>query len=374
MSMDGVVEGVWGEAASLPKRLTAAGVACLLRLLLGLSALWCAAGASVASEAVRQTGSAASARGSQDASATRERDVMQWIERVQSAPCRHAYTGTFVVLSASGAMSTSKIWHACDERHRLERVESLSGHRRTVFRRNDEVRTFSQDTRTVRTDRRDTATTFPRVAWVEGTAVAQYYAATRLGQDRVAGYLADVVWFKPLDNLRFGYRLWSEVDTGLVVKLQTLAPDGKVLENAAFSELDLRAPIEPEQIARQMDMTDGFREVIARVTKTSAQAEGWALRQPVAGFVPVSCHQRTMVVADAPSKVLQCLYSDGMTSVSLFVEPFDPQRHPDKAHAASMGATHILGQRLNPDALVTAVGEVPMHTLKLFAGQFQRIR
>jgi sigma-E factor negative regulatory protein RseB len=367
------MDGVRGEAATPAKRLAATGAPRLCRQLVGAAALWCVFGAS-ANEAAVPAGSAAIARGSQDVSATRERDVTQWVERVQSAPCRHAYTGTFVVLSASGAMSTSKIWHACDERNRFERVESLNGHRRTVFRRNDEVRTFSQDTRTVRTDRRDTGTTFPRVSLVAGTAIPQYYAATRLGQDRVAGYLADVVWFKPLDNLRFGYRLWSEVDTGLVVKLQTLAPDGKVLENAAFSELDLRAPIGPDQIARQMDMTDGFSEVVARVTKTSAQAEGWALRQPVAGFVPVSCHQRSMAVADAPSKVLQCLYSDGLTSVSLFVEPFDPKRHPEQAHAASTGATQILGQRSNPDAWITAVGEVPLQTLKLFAGQFQRIR
>jgi sigma-E factor negative regulatory protein RseB len=204
--------------------------------------------------------------------------------------------------------------------------------------------------------------------------ISQYYAARRLGQDRVAGHLADVVWFKPLDSHRFGYRLWSELETGLVIKIQTLSPEGKVLENAAFSELDLRAPVQSEQISRLMDQTDGFRELPAQVAKTSAQAEGWVLRQGVAGFVPVSCHQRTMVAADASGKVLQCLYSDGLASVSLFVEAFDPQRHPAQPYATSMGATHLVGQRLSADTWVTAVGEVPLQTLKFFANQFQRIR
>ncbi|WP_440108292.1 MucB/RseB C-terminal domain-containing protein [Acidovorax sp. BL-A-41-H1] len=305
---------------------------------------------------------------------TADRSVLQWVERMHAAPCQRSYTGTFVVLSASGAMSTSRIWHACDERNRLERVESLSGNPRTVFRRNDEVRTFSPESRTVRTDRRDTGTTFPRVAVVPGTAISQFYAATRLGQDRVAGYLADVVWFKPQDTLRFGYRLWSERDTGLVIKLQTITADGKVLENAAFSELDLRASLQPEQISRLMDTTAGFKEVSAPATRTSAQAEGWAMRQPVPGFVPVSCHQRSMAAADGAGQVLQCLYSDGLASVSLFLEPFDATRHPAQPQATSMGATHLLAQRLNADTWVTAVGEVPLQTLKVFTTQFQRIR
>lgn len=316
----------------------------------------------------------AAGAGPAEGEGTAERSVLQWVERMHAAPCQRSYTGTFVVLSSSGAMSTSRIWHACDERTRLERVESLSGIPRTIFRRNDEVRTFSPEGRTVRTDRRDTGTTFPRFAVLSGTTISQYYSATRLGQDRVAGFLADVVWFKPQDALRFGYRLWSERDTGLVIKLQTVAADGKVLENAAFSELDLRATIKPEEISRLMDMTAGFKEVSAPVTRTSAQAEGWTMRQPVAGFVPVSCHQRSMVAADGAGQVLQCLYSDGLASVSLFLEPFDATRHPSQPQATSMGATHLLAQRLNAETWVTAVGEVPLQTLKLFAGQFQRVR
>ncbi|AOG22456.1 MucB/RseB C-terminal domain-containing protein [Acidovorax sp. RAC01] len=372
------MRGVMGlgrvDTAMLVRRLSAISFSLLGRLLLGAFTLTCAAGAEAAPGATPRGSAEAPSVALQDSRAAKVGDVMHWVERMHGAPCRRPYTGTFVVLSASGVMATSKIWHACDEHNRLERVESLSGASRTVFRRNDEVRTFSQDTRTVRTDRRDTGSTFPRISIVSGASIPQYYAASRLGQDRVAGYLADVVWFKPADALRFGYRLWSEVETGLVVKVQTISPEGKVLENAAFSELDLRAPIQPEQISRLMDRTEGFQEVAGRVTKTSAQAEGWVLRQPVAGFVPVSCHQRTMGAADASGQVLQCLYSDGLASVSLFVERFDPQRHPAVPHSTSMGATHLLGQRLDPDAWVTAVGEVPLQTLRLFAGQFQRIR
>lgn len=290
------------------------------------------------------------------------------------ASCVRPYAGTFVVLAASGSMASSRIWHACEGAQQMERVEALSGTPRTVFRRNDEVRTFLPQARVVRSDRRDVAGLFPRVPVVDGTSISQFYTSRSLGQERVAGLMADVVWFKPVDTLRFGYKLWSEQETGLVIKLQTLGPDGRVLEQAAFSELDLNAPVRMEQLSRMMDATDGYKLVSPEVVKTTASAEGWGLRQPVAGFVPVSCHRRSMSSSEGTQDVLQCLYSDGLASVSLFVEPFNAQRHPAQPQIAGAGATQLLAQRIPPDMWVTAVGEVPLQTLRLFAGQLERVR
>jgi sigma-E factor negative regulatory protein RseB len=303
-----------------------------------------------------------------------ERGIVQWIERMHSAPCARPYAGTFVVLAASGSMASSRIWHACDGAQQMERVEALSGTPRTVFRRNDEVRTFLPQSGVVRSDRRDAAGLFPRVPLVDGTSISQFYASRSMGQERVAGLMADVVWFKPVDTLRFGYKLWSEQETGLVVKLQTLASDGRVLEQAAFSELDLNAPVRAEQLSRMMDATAGYKVVAPEVVKTTAQAEGWTLRQPVAGFVPVSCHRRSVSSPDGAQNVLQCLYSDGLALVSLFLEPFNAQRHPAQPQVAGAGATQLLAQRIPPDVWVTAVGEVPLQTLRLFAGQLERVR
>ena len=302
-----------------------------------------------------------------------ERSMAQWIERMHSAPCQSPYSGTFVVLAANGAMSSSRIWHACDGQEQLERVESLSGTPRTIFRRNDEVRTFLPQARVVRSDRREAAGLFPRVPVVSGTSIAQFYTARFLGHERVAGFVADVVWFKPVDSLRFGYRLWSEKETGLVIKLQTLGADGRVLEQAAFSELDLHAAVRADQLSRMMDATAGYKMIAPVVVKTTSQAQGWALRQPVAGFVPVSCHKRSVSDTDEAPSVLQCFYSDGLAAVSLFFEPFDSKRHSSKPRMSGMGATQMIAQHVQPDVWVTAIGEVPLQTLRLFIGQLERL-
>jgi len=39
-----------------------------------------------------------------------------------------------------------------------------------------------------------------------------------------------------------------------------------------------------------------------------------------------------------------------------------------------MGSTQLIAQRLLPDVWLTAVGEVPLPTLRLFAGQLERTR
>lgn len=293
---------------------------------------------------------------------------------MHQAPRNRPYVGTFVVLSSSGAMFSSRIWNACDGKQQLERVDGLSGTPRSVFRRNDEVRTFLPQERTVRTERSDARGLFPQMPAVQGASLARHYEARVLGRERVAGLESDVVWFKPLDALRFGYRIWSEKESGLVVKMQTLGTDGRVLEQAAFSELDLNASVPMDKLARMMDDVAGYKVIAPAAVKTTALEEGWQLRQPVAGFVPQSCHKRTVAAPSEALPVLQCLYSDGLATVSLFVEPFDAQRHGPQGQLASMGATQMLGQRVVPDAWVTAVGEVPMQTLRLFVGALERAR
>lgn len=302
-------------------------------------------------------------------------DVGEWVDRMARAPGQHSYSGTFVVWAAPGAMSSSRIVHVRDGALQIERVESLSGTPRIVYRRNDEVRTFLPLSRVVRSDQRDAeGGLFPRRPVVSVSTLGQYYVARTWGEERVAGRVADVLGFEPLDQLRFGYRIWADRETSLVVKLQTVASDGRVLEQAAFSELEMRAPVQADQLSRMMDATDGYRIVRSEPVKTTAEAEGWALRPSVAGFVPVNCNRRIMGSSERPNSVLQCLYSDGLASVSIFAEPYDSARHPEAIQLSAVGATQMLAQRVGPDVWITLVGEVPVQTLRLFAAQWKRVR
>ena len=319
----------------------------------------------VAAQVPPPTASAASAE---------SRNINDWLMRMHEASKKRSYIGTFVV-SSGGAMSSAKIWHVCEGDQQMERVETLTGAPRSIFRHNDQVVTFMPDHKVVRSERRDSLGMFPQLLQSTDNRIADYYKVRPEGSERVAGVEADIVLLVPKDTMRFGYRVWTEQKKGLVVKLQTLDTDGKVLEQAAFSELQLDAPVKMDKLLQMMGKVDGYRVEKPVLVKTTASAEGWLLKAPVAGFKPLSCYKRPATAqlpagATSGEEPLQWIFSDGLASVSIFVEPFDRQRHGQES-SLSMGATQTITRQL--DAYwVTVMGEVPMGTLKLFANGLER--
>ena len=304
-----------------------------------------------------------------------ELGISDWLLRMHEASRQRAYIGTFVVTSGSD-MSSARIWHVCDGDLQVERVESLSGAPRSTFRRNDQVITFLPDSKTALSEKRESLGLFPDLLKSADSSIGQFYVAKQTGSERVAGFDADVVVLQPKDSLRFGYRVWSEKKSGLVVKLQTLDVDGHVVEQAAFSELQLDAPVSMGKLTQMMGNTEGYRVEKPELVKTTAAAEGWVLRNPVAGFKPMSCYKRPGAAQDgsSPESTMQWIFSDGLASVSLFVEAFDRRRHVHEGVMA-LGATNTVTRRLGDKSgewWLTVVGEVPRHTLAAFSQGLER--
>lgn len=302
-----------------------------------------------------------------------EAPISRWLMRLHDAARQRTYVGTFVV-SAGDTMSSSRIWHVCDGQQQIERVDALTGVARTTFRRNEQVVTFLPERREVISETRESIGLFPNLLKRADSSIAQYYGLKVLGRERVAGLISEVVQLVPVDNLRFGYKVWTEQETGVVVKLQTLSAAHRVLEQAAFSELQLGETVSMARLAAQMENTEGFKVYKPETIKTSAAQEGWSFKGQVAGFKPMACQKRVGTgQSGSYANTLQWVFSDGLASVSLFIENFDPARHNKSvpAEQLAMGATHMFARRLG-DWWVTAVGEVPTQTLALFVQGLER--
>jgi len=298
------------------------------------------------------------------------RSVSEWLTRMHEASRQRTYTGTLVV-SAGSSMSASKIWHVCDGSQQVERIDSLTGAPRTTIRRNSEVITFVPESKTAVVEKRESLGLFPDMGRTPSNQIPLFYSAREVGAQRVAGHLADMVEILPRDEWRFGYRIWSEQQSGLVVKIQTLGDQGVVLEQVAFTELQLDAPVSMDKLKQAMKDTRGYDVVKPALKKTTPEAQGWRLKEAIPGFQSMSCHTRETGQALAPGQApMQWVFSDGLASVSLFVEPFDEQRHRQERPAA-VGATHSVGRRVG-DHWVTAMGEVPVVTLKRFIQAIER--
>ncbi len=293
-----------------------------------------------------------------------QRTVDEWLLRLQQGSSVPAFVGTFVVTASSGAMASARIWHLCEGDTQLERIDALSGPPRSSFRRNDEVSLLLPEAHVVRTEQREPGGHFPNLLRPGADqAAAAFYTARDEGAERVAGQETDIVQLKPVDALRYGYRIWSERRSGLVLKMQTLDSAGKVLEQSAFSEVQLNPPQPAVRAQLKMTGIEGWRSERVERERTDAAQEGWRLQQGVPGFEPQGCWRRQMTAA---GPTLQWVFSDGLATVSMFIEPFDAKRHVRQGISA-LGSTHAMSHRW-PDARgawwVTLIGEVPLTTLQ----------
>jgi sigma-E factor negative regulatory protein RseB len=306
-----------------------------------------------------------------------KRDVRAWLMRIHEAASHQNFQGTFVV-SGGGNVASARMAHFCEGANQFERIESLDGQARNVFRHNDVVHTVWPASRIAVVEQRDLLNSFPALLQAGGDGIADWYDLQPQTEERVAGHEANVLIVRPKDAYRYGYRLWSDRATGLLLRVDVLGERGEVLETAAFSDIAIGIRPQPDSVLQPMRKLDGFRVLRPVMVPTRLEVEGWAMRQVAPGFRQVSCVNRQMdnprdvEATGGARQVLQAIYADGMTYVSVFIEPFKPKRHAEPMLAA-VGATQTLSMRQG-DWWVTVVGDVPAATLRLFANGLERTK
>ena len=304
--------------------------------------------------------------------AAQAREVRAWLLRIHEAASRRNFQGTFVV-SGGGSVSSARIAHFCEGSNQFERSESLDGQARHVYRHNDVVTTLWPATHVATIEQRTMLAEFPALLQAGDDRISEFYEVRPQGAERIAGHEANVLVVKPRDGYRYGYRLWADQATGLLLRADVLGERGDVLETSAFSDVAIGVKPQPESVLGPMKKLDAYRVSRPVLTPTKLEAEGWALRQMAPGFRQVSCVKRPMDdAASADKQVLQTIYSDGLTYVSVFIEPFEAQRHT-RSMLASVGPTQTLMQQQG-DWWMTLVGDVPAATLRLFAKGLERLK
>lgn len=290
-------------------------------------------------------------------------DALGWLQRATEAARDASYAGTFVHTNGE-RMSTVRITHVNSNGQEHERIEALDGPPYEIVRRDDEMFCYYPDAKTVRLDRRVNARFFPSLFRASAEVIGQSYDVKLGNVEHVLGYDCRWIELQPRDGLRFPERLCSEVGTGLVVRARTMGLHGQVLEQYTFTDLKLGP-----QVARR-DVKSLFEARVKQwITDSRPREEakgvetGWTVDKLPAGFRKVTELRRTL--PGRPHPVSQLIYSDGLASLSVFVEPNGaPTRTRD---ASSEDGTTTFFARPMGDQLVTVLGEVPLATAEQVA-------
>ncbi len=306
-------------------------------------------------------------------------DARAWLTRIHAAGQTGNYEGV-LVYSAGGSLSSSRVWHFVAADHTYERLEALDGRQQRILRHNDTVHTVWPQTKTAVVEKRETLAAWSTAPQAVDPQALEQYDVRREGSARVAGREAAVLLLEPRDVLRYAQRLWADLATGLMLRADvmgegaagTVGAARPILESTAFSQVDIGVKPQPEQVLQLMRQLDGLKVLRPQQKRTTLDVEGWALARPVAGFRLAGCVRRGMETAGDGESVMQAVFTDGLTHVSVFVEPFKPQSQRSEVQA-QQGATTTLMQRRG-EHWVTAVGDVPVATLKQFAAALERRR
>lgn len=295
-----------------------------------------------------------------------ERNELQWLQAIQQAAQRLSFVGT-IVYQQGGAVRTSRIVHLFDGNSSHERLQLLDGKPREFIRRDAEVQCLYPDSRRVLIERRPDPD-FPSLGAGAPAEILERYAVKLGAVERVAGYDCRVILLEPRDALRYGYRLCADLASGLLLRAQTLNERQDVLEQMAFADLRVGERVDRSML-RPSWSTDGWKFERREMQPADVARSGWLVPAP-AGFRKLREVGRVMPGhADTPRRALQVVFSDGLATLSVFIEADAPAAaapgaEVERAHA--QGATSGYKRRIS-DALVTVVGEVPPATAKAVA-------
>lgn len=283
---------------------------------------------------------------------------LDWLKTAAFAGHQTEYSGVFVY-QYGNRLETSRITHLIEADSEYERLESLDGPKREIVRHHGQVWCYLNH-KMVQVDSQQGRGGFPSLLSDELTALNQNYLISDVGQGTVAGYNAQILLFKPKDNLRYSHKLWINTDTGLLLKSTVLSERGQVVEQYAFTQLKIggdldRSALVPAKSAAKV----AVEPVKANPPKSSVYKSGWVADAIPPGFTKMTEVQRPMPGKHAP--VTQIVYTDGLSAISVFIEPVDSDED-DVEGLSSRGAVNMYHKVVDKQ-LYTVVGEVPPRTV-----------
>lgn len=183
-----------------------------------------------------------------------------------------------------------------------------------------------------------------------------YYQASVEGPGRVAGRHAWRVAVTPTDRWRYGYRLWLDQDSHLLLKSQVRGAAGQILEQIEFTSLTLN----PKYAHNSFSLPKGA-SVMPPPHHVPPRGQQPAFRI-TAGWLPRGFKRMTLTHAVADNALKAHTYSDGLAAFTLFVVPTERP-----LSLGRLGSTQVLSRTFDlgeKSFRVMLMGELPVAAAK----------
>lgn len=287
-----------------------------------------------------------------------EAGAQRWLESMVEAVRSQTYEGVFVY-HYRGKLESMRILHRFHEGVEQERLYALSGSRREIIREGEKVTCVLPDAESVVVNRRRSANPLADLVPMDVEALRGTYRFDVIGEGRVAGRDAMRVSIEPVDRYRYGYRLWIDRDSRLLLRADLVGSDGEPVEQLMFTEISLRDEL-PERAFSQSVPGNGFTWYRHEGESSPVSGDSrWQVTELPPGF---ELRGREWVDGEGGTPAEHQLYSDGLATVSVYIERKDAG--DGFAGSSAMGAVSAFGRVLAGHQVVV-VGEVPALTVRM---------
>jgi sigma-E factor negative regulatory protein RseB len=289
-----------------------------------------------------------------------------WLMKISHATRTLNYEGTFVYQHGP-QLETMRIIHKVEKDTHQERLVSLNGEAREIIRNDREVLCYLPNKQSVVVEHRKAdGKSFPSILPERLQDLDENYVIHLGKPGRVAGRAVQRVIIKPRDDFRYGYQLWADRDTGLLLKADLLDDKGEVIEQFMFTLINVGVDIPASALIPQVPGKDmvWYRDSNgAGLTLNSKR--NWNVTRLPKGFTLATKMTRKVPMRNKMAEHL--VYTDGLATVSVFIEKHEPGTKAGMRGPSRMGAVNAFGALVS-DHQITAVGEVPARTVALIGG------
>ncbi len=282
-----------------------------------------------------------------------------WLKRLSNSLRTLNFTTSFVVVKNNQA-EPYHWFHGVDQQNiELEILAILNGPRRDILRKGEVVSYIEPDLAPYSVVSQHISGPIPRVFSGDVDILSSSYEFISVGRSRVLGRAAQLIRIVSKDQHRFGYWLWLDQETGLLLKIALITRKGQLLEQVQFTHLDI-TDILPESLVQLQSAK--LPDVIEVPSYQHKANFAWQVQWLPAGFEVVKTNRHHLVATKQPVEFM--LYNDGLVDVSVYVAASQ-----DKQRAVEYvmdGATVVLNQVVN-GIEISVVGKIPFTTAKAIA-------
>ena len=280
------------------------------------------------------------------------------IERCQKASQTLNYKGIYISQNGQELKSV-EITHALHGSEQFTRINLLDGNADEVLSQGKNVVIYHKHDDNVVIQKREQQHLFPAIFRGKISEIKKYYLLSFGASQRVAGRMTQIVNLTPKDSLRYAYSFWLDEETSLPLKMVISNIEKKILEQSTFNKIQFNTVTDLDWFTPTLDPLNKYL-IDDNITKEINLNRFWRAKNIPPGFKEVNFMVSKMAGINLVGN--HSVYSDGLSYISLFVQPVRKGQKP-KVGDLSFNATNV-SARYYKGYQIMAVGSVPLKAVR----------